>query len=147
MELIPTIKAKRSEVRHLYDDVIGKQLEAVKDNRLLKGRQIVFMILDYYKCNANLELMYTVEHLSSLTFDGDPNLHTFKHTWEYIIREMKDKFGDNTLRDMLERKLRTSLELSGDLQHFDRSPEGHVDHTYKFLLQSIHRALHRQRMS
>ncbi len=77
-QLIPTIRSK-NEVRQLYDDVLLKQRNAVENGCLLKGRQFVFLIHDYYRCNANLEMAFTVEHLVALSFDGDKTLHTFMH--------------------------------------------------------------------
>ena len=50
------------------------------------------------------------------------------------------------MRDLFERKIRPSKELSDDIAHYDRSPEGHDDHTYKFLLESVSRAIARQKM-
>ncbi len=73
-QLIPTIKSK-NEVRQLYDDVHLSQREAIGNGTVLKGRQIVFLILDYYKCNANLEYVYTVEILSNLKCGSDEALH------------------------------------------------------------------------
>jgi hypothetical protein len=87
-----------------------------------------------------------VEHLSALTWKGDKDMHTFRSTWDFIIKGMKDTFGDATLRDMLERKIRASKELSEDLSHYDRCPEGHEDHTLKFLWECINRAIGRQQM-
>jgi hypothetical protein len=73
-------------------------------------------------------------------------MHTFRSTWDFIIKGMKDTFTDVTLRDMLERKIRVSKELAEDLSHYDRCPEGHDDHTLKFLWSCINRAIARQQM-
>ncbi len=146
MQLIPTIKSKSNEVRQLYDDVLLKQRNAVENGCLLKGRQVVFLIHDYYRCNANLEMIFTVEHLAALSFDGDKTLHTFMHNWNNIIAHMKDKFSDDTLRDMLERKIYKSKELSEDIAHYNRQAEGAEHKTYKFLMESIVRAIGRQQM-
>ena len=59
---------------------------------------------------------------------------------------MKDTLSDEALRDMLERKLRKFKELAEDLSHFDRQSEGHDHNTYKFLVESITRAIGRQQM-
>ena len=146
VQLIPTILAK-SEVRILYDDILLKQREAVEKGKVLKGRQIVWLILDYYKCNANLELVYTIEHLTGLQWMGDKQMHTFLANWHFIIGNMKDTLGIPTLQDLFERKIRVSKELSEDIGHYDRQPEGPGgDRTYKFLLESVGRAISRQKL-
>jgi hypothetical protein len=146
VQLIPTIRA-RNDVKILYDDILLRTRDAVGMGRILKGRQIVWLILDHYKCNSNLELVYTIEHLTGLKWLGDGSMHTFLANWHFIIGSMKDTLGVATLRDLFERKIRPSKELSEDLAHYDRCPEGHDDRTYKFLLESVARAIARQKMN
>jgi hypothetical protein len=146
VQLVPTIRA-RNDVKILYDDILLRTREAVGHGRILKGRQIVWLILDHYKCNSNLELVYTIEHLTGLKWLGDGSMHTFLANWHFIIGSMKDTLGVATLRDLFERKIRQSKELSEDLAHYDRCPEGADDRTYKFLLESVARAIARQKMN
>ena len=113
-----------------------KQLQASDQLTVLKGRQIYFMILEYYATTESLELVYSIDHLTHLKLLGDNQVHTFRSTWDNILRHMKDTLAETSKRDM--------LLLAEDIAHYRRLSEGHEDKTYTWLLNCIQRALRRK---
>ena len=75
---------------------------------------------------------------------GDRELATFRSRWDTVVDSIKDKISDSTVADILAMKLGQSSELRDGMAHYYRMPEGHEDHTYKYLRDSIERFLARR---
>ena len=111
---------------------------------MLKGRQILFMIVTFFKTNRQMELFYSIEDLSTLPWLGDRELHKFRHKWNEVTGSLSDHLSHDTLANVLAKKLDQSHELKGDMEYYWRMPNGHADHTYEFLRASIDRNLARR---
>jgi len=72
---------KASRIR---DKVNLKTEEATRNNTLVTGRQLVFMLLESYKTFDRSDLIYGFDHLGALRVK-DHNLHEFLMTWNHII--------------------------------------------------------------
>jgi hypothetical protein len=46
---------------------------------------------------------------------GDNEMHTFRDTWDNILRNMVDNLAEISKRDLLFRKMESSKELSEDM--------------------------------
>ena len=61
----------------LTEDVILKTRECAQSNSILKGRQIVWMMLDYFKTNRTLQEQYKYQDIESLKWMGDEKIPQF----------------------------------------------------------------------
>ena len=61
----------------LTEDVIIKSRECAQSNSNLKGRQIVWMMLDYFKTNRTLQEQYKYQDIESLKWMGDERMPQF----------------------------------------------------------------------
>ena len=81
------------------------------------------MILLNFKTTSNVEVLYTSMHLYQFEFEyeGDRNLSLFIHTWDEILAGMKpaDIPSDETLRDLLYRKVKNSNLMSYDIHMYN----------------------------
>ena len=48
---------------------------------------------------------------------GDMDLHHFRHKWSEVTASITDKLTHETLADILAKKLESSHELEGDMEH------------------------------
>ena len=71
--------------------------------------------------------------LVSLQWFGDENMTKFRYTWDSCVQSMYPPLPDDTLRDILYKKLAPSKVLREDLCHFDRQEQGHPHRTYAWL--------------
>jgi hypothetical protein len=85
--LVASIKAAPAH-RMLYDEVLAMQQKCTDMWTILKGRHVYFMIIRYYATTESLDLVYSIEHLTKLQWLGDNEIHTFRDTWENILRNM-----------------------------------------------------------
>ena len=68
----------------LTEDVILKTRECAQSNSILKGRQILWMMHDYFKTNRTLQEQYKYQDIESLKWMGDERLPQFYKIWKVI---------------------------------------------------------------
>ena len=71
--------------------------------QVVKGRQIIAMILESFRSSTHTDLMFTGKHLYELNYPGDSKLNAFRNQWIHILSAMRedDKPKDLALRDIL----------------------------------------------
>ena len=106
---------------------------------ILKGRQLLAMIVDSFRSASNTDLVFTIRHLYDLPYPGDNDLVTFKSQWNEVLECMRpgDVPNDVALRDILYDKIRNSKLMVFDLHYYESKEETHVDKTYKYLMDTI----------
>ena len=133
MEILPSA---------LLNKITLKESVCLSKGYQLRGRQILMLICDEFKVNADIGFTYSLEDLSILAYTGDKNLQQFVNKWDTILAELEvDKIGPSTLARMFENKLMTSKLLESEVRHFRRLPAGHADKTYKWLRDMIDKVL------
>ena len=90
---------------------------------IIKGRQIVWMLLDSFKTFDRSSIIYGFDHLSALkVVDGD--LHEFVIQWNYVLSNMGDvQMSTMLLRDAFYRNIEKVSELAYDLNQYERMHE------------------------
>ena len=90
---------------------------------IIKGRQIVWMLLDSFKTFDCSSIIYGFDHLSALKLtDGD--LHEFIIQWNYVLGNMGDvQMNTMLLRDAFYRKIEKVRELEYDMNQYERMHE------------------------
>ena len=75
---------------------------------IIRGRQIVAMILDSFRSATHTDLAFTGKHLYELAYPGDNKLSLFKSQWIHILSAMRDddKPRGLALRDILFDKIK-----------------------------------------
>jgi len=53
--------------------------------QVVKGRQIVAMILESFRSSTHTDLMFTGKHLYELNYPGDSKLNLFRNQWIHIL--------------------------------------------------------------
>ena len=86
--------------RVLYDDITVREQEAAKANSMLKGRQILFMVLIFFKTNRQMEFVYGIEDLTAHPWLCDRDLHQFRHKWNAVTESIADKLSTDTLANI-----------------------------------------------
>ena len=108
---------------------------------IMKGRQLLAMIVDSFRSASNTDLVYTIRHLYDLPYPGDAELVTFKAQWNEVLECMRpgDVPNDVALRDILYDKIRGSKLMVFDIHYYDSKQEPHPDKTYKYLIDTINK--------
>ena len=114
---------------------------------VVRGRQIVAMILDSFRSATHTDLAFTGKHLYELTYPGDNKLSLFKNQWIHILSAMRedDKPRGLALRDILFDKIKGSSSMALDIRYYKKNPEGHPEKTYEYLMEMINRTIATER--
>ena len=104
-----------------------KERALVKKGKLLKGRQIMWLIRNFYKVNPSMAQANTIIDLVNLQWKGDNNMDEFLNKWDKILGSMnmvfdvrKDKEKNDMLRDILLPKMEKSNVLKEDIAYYYR---------------------------
>ena len=72
----------RSSGESLSEDITLKAREFAQRSNILRGRQIIWMMIDYFKTNRSLQEQYTWQDIEALQWQGDEKHQWFLHTLE-----------------------------------------------------------------
>lgn len=114
---------------------------------IVRGRQIVAMILNSFRSATHTDLAFTGKHLYELQYPGDNKLSLFKSQWLHILFAMRedDKPRGMALRDILFDKIKVSNSMAFDIRYYKRLPEGNSEKTYDYLLEMMNRTIATER--
>ena len=119
----------------------------MRQSKLITGRQIVYMIVDHYKLNDNVAMVYSVTDITAIKRRGDApeQVSLFKPDWENALDNMDPNIdsGDEALKNILCEQMRNSKVSDSEVRHYLRTPS---DRTHRFLTCSIDRLLELDRM-
>ena len=106
---------------------------------IMKGRQLLAMIVDSFRSASNTDLVYTIKHLYDLPYPGDGDLVTFKSQWNEVLECMRpgDVPNNIALRDILYDKIKNSKLMAFDIHYYDSKQESHEDKTYQYLIDMM----------
>ncbi|MFM7981377.1 MAG: hypothetical protein ACKPKO_18880, partial [Candidatus Fonsibacter sp.] len=68
---------------------------------LLRGRQIIWMMIDYFKTNRSLQEQFTWQDIETLQWQGDEKLQWFYNRWKLITTSLSITIPEVVLRDAL----------------------------------------------
>jgi hypothetical protein len=76
---------------------VDLQMEAAtRDNRILKGRQIVWMVCESFKTHDRSDLLCSFDHLAQVEVRNH-DLHDFMVQWNHVL----DNMGHNAINDIM----------------------------------------------
>ena len=109
-------------------------------NNVIKGRQVVWLLLDSFRTSDNSEQIYGFDHLSRLELKNH-NLFEFLIAWNNILDNMGGcRLNGSQLRDVFYRKVKDERELLYDINLYDRMPEGR-NKRYEYLIDCVSSAI------
>ena len=113
----------KSSGESLSEDVTLKAREYAHKKRILRGRQIIWMMIDYFKTNRSLQDQNTWQNIDSLHWQGDEKLQWLYTRWELITTSLSIAIPEAVLRDTFLSMIRSPKKLQPDLVELDRMRE------------------------
>ena len=121
-----------------------KENEATAD-RIVRGRQILFMLHDHFSTNIKHGATYALEDLFSVSLRND-NLRVFMSSWDQVLAGITKVPGNDVLETLFYKQVKNSKSIAHDLNEYHRAEEGSEKHSYDFLLGAVRRHLDRERL-
>jgi hypothetical protein len=132
-----------TDARELKDIINRRMEDAIQQNQLIKGRQIVFLILESFKTFDNSEISYGFDHLVKCECGTD--LHAFMTDWYNILDHMDGTLPSKFLRDVFYRKIQHVPRLHLDINNYERLHNDDPMRTYEHLVKVVNQEICLQR--
>ena len=135
-KMIKSSSDQASEVALEVQQLIARMMKVGKG---VKGRQMIFMVLETVRTHDRLDLVFGVEHLYKLSYPEDKKMGDFKQRWLEIIAGIKPESvsQEEELRDTQLKGDSKELEL--ELKLYERMERGDPAKTHKYLLNMLDR--------
>ena len=139
---IALVKTLPPHLKRKYDD---ENIKALNNGSVVTGRQIVWLILQWFKTNDHMSVVYSYECLQELEWLGDKYVDEFLHVWNNIVDNLSEPLTPGALRDILFKKMVNSKVFAQDLAHFKREKakagfgQAAPDFTYDYLMCCLRR--------
>ncbi|MCP4194480.1 MAG: hypothetical protein GY768_28055, partial [Planctomycetaceae bacterium] len=136
VKLVPTVPMA------LKQRISKKETEALRNNKTLTGRQMAWLIFDYYRTDTNMSSMCGVRDLLKLSWKGDgiSEMEKFLKDWDFLVRNIDTDFTEDAYRDIMFEAMKDSAALREDMSHYRRvRAKGgvHPDNSLGYLRQAI----------
>ena len=127
------------EAKDVYLDATRHSELRHQQGVIVKGRELVALVMQSFRTSDRTDLVYHIEHLFNLDFPGDKNLVVFRNKWYDLLLKMRneDRPSPLALRDILYRKIKGSKKMEFGLNAYHRLPDKHPHNSYEFLLALI----------
>ena len=102
-----------------------EEQKAQKEDRFLRGRQIAFMIYDYFRVTGAHDTVSDQADLFSITLHDD-NIQEFDTRWNEVPLSMSKSPSDDNLESLYKLRIRESAQLKnsiGIVRHGDSSED------------------------
>eukprot|EP00969_Alexandrium_andersonii_P237968 10503478-Alexandrium_andersonii.AAC.1 len=82
-----------------YDIQHAKNLAMDNERRTLRGREVVWMVFDYFKTHKSLQTYYSYQDLIALKWKGDEKLEEFYREWLHLVANIREKMDPRMLME------------------------------------------------
>ena len=122
-----------------------RKMEALAAGHRLTGRQILWLIDEYFRVTQADGDLFGMEALLSCSLNNN-NLEKFLEDWEYWLASAQKRPEEGMLEALFLRQLRKCTHLQDELRDYDRLRPGDERRCYNELLATARRHLHRVRL-
>ena len=103
---------------------IGKQLSLRKDQerkvrRMVKGRQMLWLVSEFYKTNEEAGTLHDIQDLFAVTLHGT-DVEGFLTAWESVLVGLQTEQPQETLLVLFITQVRKVPDLREEVAHFER---------------------------
>ena len=105
---------------------------------MLRGRQALWMVYEYYRVNAEAGALFDLSDLLNVKLRDDA-LETFMANWEYVLVGMAVEPSEDTLKVFFLDNLRRCPVMREEINHYDRARVGDPDKCYAYLQACVRR--------
>jgi hypothetical protein len=152
-KIFDTLDAKLSSaLTQICKGELGRKItlkteEEAKARKLIKGRQILWIIYQEYRVSEEAGSLNDITDLMKVTMKKDftkvEHLARFLLNWETVLAGINDPPPDNQLQVMFYDQVRHVPSISNDIAMYDRADPDSAERSYQFLMKAVQRVLQR----
>ena len=146
-----TLDAKiMSALTNILEGDFARQTDTYKETeahsgRMVRGRQLMFRLRNYFATNALHGSVYDMEDLMNCVMVNE-NLTTFIRNWDTILSGIPTPPDNSVLEPLFHRQIKKCKVIDHDIQVYERALEGSEQRCYEFLYKAVVNHLKRQRL-
>ena len=99
-----------------------KSVNALRDGKLITGRQIFYMISHRFKLNDSMSMVYSITDITAIKWRGDTpeQVSLFKSHWDNVLDNMDPNvdIGDEALKHILYEQMKHSVDVDSEVKHY-----------------------------
>ena len=131
----------------LATQVASMEDEAMKRGEILKGRQLGWLIHNWFRISPDMKPLYGLQEITDLKWMGDDKIFEFLHLWKQIVENNVIQLTEPQLAEILVGKMKGHTKvLEADVAYWFRLPAGNEQKTHQYLLNSMQSHLDRVQM-
>ena len=85
------LKRAPDEAKDVYLDATRHSELRHQQGVIVKGRELVALVMQSFRTSDRTDLVYHIEHLFNLDFPGDKNLVMFRNKWYDLLLKMRSE--------------------------------------------------------
>eukprot|EP00435_Cladocopium_sp_Y103_P051725 s387_g16.t1 len=146
-----TLDAKLlSALTNIITGDFGRKVDTFKETkatagRIVRGRQVLFMLHDHFSTNIKHGATYALQDLFSVQLRGD-NLKSFISNWDQVLAGITQIPDESVLETLFYKQVKNCKAIQHDMNEYHRAIEGDDKRTYNFLVSAVRRHLDRERL-
>ena len=146
-----TLDAKiMSALTNILEGDFGRQVDTFKETeahsgRMVRGRQLLLRLHNYFATNALHGSVYDMEDLMNCKMVND-NLTVFLRNWDTILSGIPVQPDNSVLEPLFHRQVKKCKDIAHDISVYDRALEGTEQRSYQFLYNAANNFLERERL-
>ena len=121
-----------------------KETEATA-GRIVRGRQVLFMLHDHFSTNIKQGATYALQDLFSVQLRGE-NLKSFISNWDQVLAGIVQTPEVSVLETLFYKQVKNCKAIQHDMNEYHRADEGTEKRNYSFLVSAVRRHLDRERL-
>ena len=121
-----------------------KETEATA-GRIVRGRQVLFMLHDHFSTNIKHGATYALQDLFSVQLRGE-NLKSFISNWDQVLAGIVQTPDVSVLETLFYKQVKNCKAILHDMNEYHRADEGTEKRNYSFLVSAVRRHLDRERL-
>ena len=98
-------------------------------NRLVRGRQILFKLHEFFATSTLHGSVYDVEDLLSVSLINE-NLVTFLRNWDTVLSGIQKSPDESFLEPLFHRQVKNCRALQHGINIYERAAEGSAQRSY-----------------
>ena len=114
--------------------------DALSEDRSIRGRELLFIILRYYATGKTAEVMFSLNDLQMVKAKQD-QLESFHNTWIMVLKALPKRPDDEILEFLYYQQIKGMKVLAEDIFHYNRQETGDKDRNYDYLTRAVERQL------
>ena len=112
-----------------------KETEATA-GRIVRGRQVLFMLHDHFSTNIKHGATYALQDLFSVQLRGE-NLKSFISNWDQVLAGIVQAPDESVLETLFYKQVKNCKAIQHDMNEYHRADEGTDKRNYSFLVSAV----------